>query len=89
MEIEANQKKVFGEGRSYQNNAVHKFSFTGAFKNERFLKLEYQNKDSNVVNFGTIILELSSTGKSLNGRYVGHGHINERILDGEILVDKS
>src|ERR1044071_8722067 len=45
----------------------------GGFYNDRFLKMEYYNESPHVLQFGIIILELSSDALMLRGRFLGFG----------------
>jgi len=60
----------------------------GGFFHDRFLKLDYKNADNTAVQFGAIITELSSEGRTLRGYYVGYGAISERPVCGTLEVQK-
>jgi hypothetical protein len=54
----------------------------------RVLKMDYLNKDSTVVHFGTLCLKLSSDGKRLEGEFLGYGLISEMMVSGTAHFDK-
>lgn len=53
-----------------------------------YLVAHYKNVNPALVNFGTVLLRLSSDGKRLNGRMVGYGARSEALVHGEVELIK-
>jgi hypothetical protein len=60
----------------------------GGFLLDSFLRLEYNSVEPNMVQFGSIILELEPDGKTLNGRYHRYGIKTKKIIFGLICLKK-
>ncbi|SEH06301.1 Uncharacterised protein [Candidatus Venteria ishoeyi] len=87
------KKEVIGTGEvdfpvSEVENHAFNISLTGGFLHERFLKLDYKNTNLAAVQFGSSLLTLSSDGTKLNGRFLGYGAKTERLVFGEIKLQK-
>jgi hypothetical protein len=54
----------------------------------RIMKIDYVNKDNNVVHFGTLYGELSADGKEINGEFLGYGLESEQFVSGKINLKK-
>jgi hypothetical protein len=63
-------------------------SVKGGFFTDRILKLEYENEETPALQFGGMVLQLSGTGKSLEGCLVGYGSISEKIITGKVVFHK-
>ena len=71
----------------YENRIV-KLLFTGGFYSLRFIKLEYENSNKAILQFGSIVLKLSDDSTRLKGHFVGYGHISGDIIAGNINFTK-
>lgn len=60
----------------------------GGFYLDDFLKLEYENSDKGIIQFGSFVLKLSSNAKEIKGHFVGYGHITEAIISGPVSLSK-
>lgn len=60
------------------------FTFQGGFLYERFLRLNYASKNKHRIQFGSIILELSPSGETMSGKFVGYGVFWQQILSGRV-----
>ena len=69
-------------------NYYQKLSFTGGFKDNRYISLTYISSDNSKIQFGNFILELSSTGKELKGKFVGFGDESNAVISGDVLLKK-
>ena len=58
------------------------FRFSGGFRFDRFVMLEYKNAKDHVVQFGAVVLELSDESDCLAGRYAGYGSISKTPVSG-------
>ena len=92
LDLIANGKTVTGTGdytfRLRGTDYHIRIVLDGGFFHDRFLKLDYKNADNTAVQFGAIITELSSEGRTLRGYYVGYGAISERPVCGTLEVQK-
>jgi len=86
----AGKKIVQGDASfiSPTNNQLTKLKFIGGFLHERFIKFEYKNPDESIIQFGSSILDLSSDGKTLNGKFIGYGSATNRIVNGEVMLKR-
>ncbi|RYE55833.1 MAG: hypothetical protein EOP48_09335 [Sphingobacteriales bacterium] len=50
----------------------------GAFRNYKFFKISYENRSSEVVQFGSFVFSLSDVRNKVVGMFVGYGYINEK-----------
>jgi hypothetical protein len=80
--IEIKGKKLVGTGIISSNGSLYYVALDGSFRNDRFLKMDYQNKDLNIVQFGCFIFNLSESSKILEGRFVGYGQLTKNIVYG-------
>ena len=90
--ITASRKVVRGEGtyltRWQDRDRVLKFTASGGFFHDRFLKIDYKNADDSAIQFGSAALELSADGKKLTGCYSGYGALSEHLVQGTIQLEK-
>jgi hypothetical protein len=86
IDLKVGRKKISGTGTIGFNKG--KVSLYGGYRNDRFLKLDYQNIDNEIIQFGTIILELSPDNESLNGEFLGYGPKAKKIVAGNIEMKK-
>jgi hypothetical protein len=90
--LTASRKVVRGDGtysiRWQDKDQVRKFTASGGFLHDKFLKLDYKNIDDSAIQFGSAILELSADGKKLTGSYLGYGATSERFIYGTIELEK-
>lgn len=86
--FEIKGKKVQGTGIINAGDALYHVVLDGSFRNDRFLKMDYQNKDLNIVQFGCFIFHLSEDSKSLTGRFVGYGQRTKEIIHGSCEFQK-
>ncbi len=74
----------YGDQFSYRENILLK----GGFKHDRFLVLDYYNKNDQKTHFGHYILELSSEGDQLKGKLIAYGNKSEAVIAADILLRK-
>lgn len=67
---------------------LNRFYLRGGFLFDRFLRMEYKNEKGHVVQFGSVVLELSPEGNELNGRYAGYGVISVDNVSGTVKLKK-
>ncbi|GAB6043982.1 hypothetical protein [Endothiovibrio diazotrophicus] len=63
-------------------------SMFGGFLYDRYLRLQYDNKRKEVIQFGAGVLELSPEGVALTGCFVGFGSHTREFVGGEIVLEK-
>lgn len=65
------------------------YNLTGNMVASNYLRLDYVSNDPAVIEFGTLLLRLPSTGGKLEGKYVSFGPITERLVNGEYTFSQS
>jgi hypothetical protein len=65
------------------------YSLSGNMVASNYLRLDYVSRDPAVIEFGTLLLRLPSTGGKLEGKYVSFGPITERLVSGEYTFAQS
>ena len=70
--------------------ATRTLDFTGGFLHEQFVKLDYNNPDSDIMQFGCYVAKLITTSdrKTLDGRFVGYGPDTRDIVHGTAICNK-
>jgi hypothetical protein len=86
LTLKLNSTEITGEVLIEVFGVSQKLNLKGSFRNDRFLILNYDNLQ--VVQFGTMILELKSTNDKLVGNLVGFGYLSESIITGELSFQK-
>ena len=61
----------------------------GGFYTDRLLKLEYKDQTPAVLQFGTMVLELSPRADELEGELVGYGSLSKRVIHGMVKLVKT
>ncbi|MBU1101949.1 MAG: hypothetical protein KKA84_16250 [Bacteroidetes bacterium] len=91
LSLSPGRKKVIGivTITSYYYKKDYEFIVDGGFKADRFLFLNYWNKNDSVTQFGNIILELTSNAEILKGRFIGYGPESEKIVTAQIVFNKT
>jgi hypothetical protein len=82
----AGKKVIEGTGKFINpvTNLLTELKFNGGFYHEQFVKLDFTNTDDIIVQFGCSILQLSSVGRTMQGRYVAYGSFTNLIVSGEV-----
>jgi hypothetical protein len=88
LNIIATKKQIIGSGKVYRSGQIISIKLSGAFRNDEFLKLDYENSEGRIIQFGSFILELSSGSDTLDGRFVGYGHVSKSIIHGSVSLSK-
>lgn len=88
LELTTTRKTVAGTGRLCDQDYEARFTISGGFLHQRFLKLKYKNTDDAALHFGNITVEMSGDGRSLRGRYLGYGRVSERLVYGTVELNK-
>jgi hypothetical protein len=88
LDLNIKGKKIQGTGII---NAEELFyvSLDGSFRNDRFLKMDYQNKNLKILQFGSFVFHLSDDSRELVGKFVGYGHLSKAIIYGSCQFNKN
>jgi hypothetical protein len=89
LDLNIKGRKIQGTGILNTGELLFHVVLNGSFRNDRFLKMDYQNKDVNVVQFGSFVFHLSDDSKELIGRFVGYGQISRSIVYGSCQFKKT
>jgi hypothetical protein len=85
--LQAGRKKISGSGTLKGPRRMY-ILFEGGYRNDRFLELMYRNEKDEVIQFGTLIFELHPESSKLKGRFVGYGPLSEKLVSGEVEMEK-
>ena len=90
MTFTTSRKLVIGEG-TYRlpDDSQARFRFSGGFLHDRFLRFNYTSAEAGVIQFGSIILELSPDAKEFRGRFQGFGVQTKRMVYGDVVLRKA
>lgn len=89
MELKISSRgTITGIAKVAYENYSFQVVIKGGFYSDDFLKMDYENSDRSVVQFGSFVFRLASNAKNIKGCFVGFGHINERIISGQATLDK-
>ena len=89
MELKATSRgAITGKAKSSYKNDSFQVAIKGGFYSDDFLKMEYENVDRSVVQFGSFVFRLASNPKIMKGYFVGYGHISEMIISGPAVFYK-
>ncbi len=89
LNLEIKRRKIVGTGVLFYDEQLHHISLCGIFRNDRFLKMDYDNKLSHLRQFGCFLFDLDKTEDQLTGRFVGYGHISRNIVHGTCSFKKA
>jgi hypothetical protein len=94
VKLVAKEKEITGMCTLYYVDAVrseeHILVIVGGFYNDRYLQLNYKSTDTQMIEFGAIILRLSDDASRLEGRFAGYGSVAQNFTSGTlVLSDKS
>ena len=65
-----------------------KFEVKGGFFHSRFFQFSYKSTDPKMIQFGTAIFEMDSTGREMTGQFIGYGAFSNRIVEGGTSLKK-
>ncbi|MCP9902477.1 hypothetical protein KBZ12_17915 [Cyanobium sp. Cruz CV13-4-11] len=65
------------------------YNLSGNMVANNYLRLDYVSSDPAVIEFGTLLLRLPSTGGKLEGKYISFGPLTERLVSGEYVFSQS
>ena len=85
LNFELRGKLIKGTG-TFETRTIE---VTGSFYDDRFLRLDYKNKDPAIIQYGLAILELLPTANKLEGKFLGYGPIAKRLVAGGITLEKA
>lgn len=89
LDLVIRRRKVKGTGIVYHNGYIHHMILCGIFRNDRFLKIDYDNKLSQLRQFGCFLFDLDQKDERLVGRFVGYGHVSKSIVQGTCSLKKT
>jgi hypothetical protein len=82
-------KRCRGEIKVSEGGEQYTLIFTGQFVDQNHLRLDYQNKDVRIVQFGMWLLRLSANATHLCGGFIGFSKVEEKIIIGDINLGKA
>ena len=87
LDLAVTGRKITGSG-VINAGQLYYVSLDGSFRNDRFLKMDYHNRDLNILQFGSFIFHLSDDSAELTGKFVGYGHISKTVFYGSCRFTK-
>ena len=85
---------IKGEMKVPYKDELYELKCTGGFYSQRFMKLEYENSNKAILQFGSMVIKLSDDSIKLEGYFVGNGVIgrntpvSKNIIAGEMFFVK-
>jgi len=89
LNLEIKRRKIVGTGVLFYDEQLHHITLCGIFRNDRFLKMDYDNKLLHLRQFGCFLFDLDKVEGQLTGRFVGYGHISRNIVYGTCSFKKA
>ena len=81
-------KTVSGDGTLNYQGTFIQLLVEGHSPVQRYMSLNYKNKDSIKMQFGSIAARVDASGSMFKGKFVGYGHINDALVEGDIELTK-
>jgi hypothetical protein len=94
MKLNVDGRKINGELEipvapdEKEPSKLETFNVSGGFINGDFVKLEYKSTNESAIYFGTLILQLNSSGNKLEGGFVVNGIYSNKIVTGKVNLTK-
>lgn len=89
MELKVSSSgNITGKAKFPFKSETYEVNIKGGFYSQRFLKMDYENSDKAILQFGAFIFRLSDSAKKLTGYFVGHGHLTGNIIGGNATLEK-
>ena len=81
-------KTITGDSTLNYRSALIHLEVKGHSPVDRHMLLNYKNKDSIKMQFGAIAARVDASGLNFSGKFVGYGHINDSLVEGDIHLEK-
>jgi hypothetical protein len=81
-------KTINGDSTLNYRNTLIQLAVEGHSPVDRHMLLNYKNKDSIKMQFGAIAARVDASGLTFKGKFVGYGHINDSLVEGDIQLEK-
>jgi hypothetical protein len=85
----SNTGSLTGKAKYPYKNEIIDINIKGGFYSERFLKMDYENSNKAIMQFGSFVFKLSDDAKILTGYFVGYGHISGKVIGGNAVLNKT
>lgn len=93
MYFAVTQREINGHlitDRMVEGEAVKvRFKLSGSLYYEHFLQYNYFQDDPGVTQFGSVILKLHSSGRRMEGSFLGFSAFSESIVTGTVVITKN
>ena len=83
-----NSGAITGKVKVPYGTETFDLNIKGGFYSQRFLKMDYENADRAILQFGSFVFKLSDSAKKLTGYFVGYGHLSQKIIGGDAVLEK-
>lgn len=89
VEFKSWYKKLRGNAHVFGKETEFDLKVDGYLPHEDYMVLRYENKDKSIQQFGSIVARLNPSGNEIRGEFVGHGHTEEEIVSGDLVLRSS
>jgi len=89
MSLRPGRKTVTGTVDIESRDLKVTLDLRGGFLSDRFFKMDYRNAHPDILQFGSLLFELSATGRELNGHFVGYGYKTQKVISGKVKMKKT
>lgn len=79
---------ITGKAKYPFKTETHEVKISGGFYSLRFLKMDYENSDKAILQFGAFVFKLSDSAEKIEGYFIGYGHKNGIITGGKAILNK-
>lgn len=79
---------ITGKAKVPYQGEIYDIDVKGGFYSQRFLKMDYENSNKAILQFGAFVFKLSDDSQKLIGYFVGYGHKSGKIIGGNAKVEK-
>ncbi len=79
---------IVGKAKVPYKNELFEMNITGGFYSDSFLKMDYENSERAILQFGAFVFKLSDDSRKLTGCFVGYGQVSGAIISGNATLKK-
>ena len=88
MQLTIKGKLIIGRGDFDNENRHISVTCRGGFLEASYIKIDYRDKNPEVVRYGTAVGNLSAEANRLTGKFLGYGTITEGLVTGHFELHK-
>jgi hypothetical protein len=77
-----------GKAKFIYNKKNIDIRVNGGFYLDEFLKMNYYNSNSKIIQFGAFVFKVDYELEKLNGQFVGYGPVSKKVISGPAILEK-